>query len=156
DVVTSALFSPLTIRGTTFANRAWVSPMCQYSATNGPPQDWHLAHLGAFAVGGAGLVFTEATAVAANGRISPADTGIWTDEQAARWARVVAFVRGQDTVPGIQLAHAGRKASTESPWLGRGYVPPEDGGWADVRGPSPVPFGTLPAPIPLHRSEVRE
>src|SRR5436190_16327131 len=155
SAVPSALFAPLTIRGTTFSNRAWVSPMCQYSAEDGLPQDWHFAHLASFAVGGAGLVFTEATAVTANGRISPSDTGIWNDEQAARWARIAAFVRSQDTVPGMQLAHAGRKASTQSPWVGHGYVAPADGGWADVQGPSPVPFGALPSPVPMDKAEVR-
>jgi 2,4-dienoyl-CoA reductase-like NADH-dependent reductase (Old Yellow Enzyme family) len=148
------LFSPLTIRGTTFANRAWVSPMCQYSAVDGVPQDWHLAHLGALAVGGAGLVFTEATSVTANGRISPVDTGIWNDEQAAVWQRIVAFIKSQQTIPGIQLAHAGRKASTEPPWIGRRYVPPEQGGWTDVVAPSPMAFGDYRTPEALGTDEL--
>ena len=97
---------------------------------------------------------TEATAVAANGRISPDDTGIWTDEQAERWARIAAFIRSQQTVPGIQLAHAGRKASTQPPWVGHDYLPPADGGWEDVRGPSPIGFGQLPAPVPLDLAEI--
>lgn len=150
----SALFSPLTIRGTTFANRAWVSPMCQYSAVDGVPNDWHLVHLGSLAAGGAGLVFTEATAVTATGRISPADTGIWTDGQAEAWSRIVAFVRDRQTVPGIQLAHAGRKASTQAPWVGRDHVDPADGGWDDVVAPSAIPFGDLPAPHELGLDEV--
>jgi 2,4-dienoyl-CoA reductase-like NADH-dependent reductase (Old Yellow Enzyme family) len=155
DVPTpSALFSPLTIRGTTFDNRAWVSPMCQYSAVDGMPRDWPFAHLGSFAVGGAGLVFTEATAVTANGRISPADTGIWTDAQAESWSRIAAFVRAQGSVPGMQLAHAGRKASTQLPWLGVGYVPPADGGWDDVRAPSALAFGDYHLPTPYETSEL--
>jgi 2,4-dienoyl-CoA reductase-like NADH-dependent reductase (Old Yellow Enzyme family) len=150
----SALFSPLVLRGTTFANRAWVSPMCQYSAIDGVPQDWHLAHLGALAVGGAGLVFTEATSVTANGRISPVDTGIWNDEQLTAWERIVRFVRSQQAVPGIQLAHAGRKASTQPPWIGRRYVAPEDGGWEDVVAPSAVAFGDYRTPEALDTAEL--
>jgi len=150
----SALFTPLTLRGTTLRNRIWVSPMCQYSATDGRPDDWHLVHLGARAVGGAGLVLTEATAVSAEGRISPADTGIWTDEQAADWARIVRFVRSQGAVAGIQLAHAGRKASTAAPWLGGGPVDLDAGGWATV-GPSPLAFGALPAPRELSVAGIR-
>jgi 2,4-dienoyl-CoA reductase-like NADH-dependent reductase (Old Yellow Enzyme family) len=142
----SRLFSPLTLRGTTFANRVFVSPMCEYSAVDGVPQDWHLVHLGSFARGGAGLVFTEATAVTPEGRISPQDTGIWNDEQVAAWRRIVAFIRSQETIPGIQLAHAGRKASTAPPWTGGAHVPPADGGWTDVRAPSAVAFGALPTP----------
>jgi 2,4-dienoyl-CoA reductase-like NADH-dependent reductase (Old Yellow Enzyme family) len=150
----SALFSPLVLRGTTFANRAWVSPMCQYSAIDGVPQDWHLAHLGALAVGGAGLVFTEATSVTANGRISPVDTGIWNDEQLTAWERIVRFVRSQQAVPGIQLAHAGRKASTQPPWIGRRYVAPKDGGWEDVVAPSAVAFGDYRTPEALDTAEL--
>ena len=146
---TSHLFSPLTLRGTTFANRVFVSPMCEYSAVDGIPQDWHLVHLGSFARGGAGLVLTEATAVTPEGRISPHDTGIWNDEQAEAWRRIVDFIRGQDTVPGIQLAHAGRKASTGRPWEGGGYIPTADGGWDGVVAPSSVAFGELPEPEEL-------
>ncbi|MEP6667064.1 MAG: NADH:flavin oxidoreductase/NADH oxidase [Nocardioidaceae bacterium] len=142
----SQLFSPLTLRSTTFANRVWVSPMCEYSAVDGVPQDWHLVHLGALAQGGAGLVFTEATAVTAEGRISPADTGIWNDEQVNAWRRITDFIRSQETVPGIQLAHAGRKASTAAPWTGGGYVDPADGGWTETLAPSPIAFANLPAP----------
>jgi 2,4-dienoyl-CoA reductase-like NADH-dependent reductase (Old Yellow Enzyme family) len=145
----SHLFAPLTLRGTTFANRVFVSPMCEYSAVDGVPQDWHLVHLGSFARGGAGLVFCEATAVTPHGRISPQDTGIWNDEQVAAWRRVTDFVRSQDSVPGIQLAHAGRKASTAPPWTGGGYVAPSDGGWDDVVAPSPVAFAALPEPAGL-------
>ena len=106
----SALFSPLTLRGTTFRNRLWVAPLCQYSVEqrDGVPTDWHLVHLGSFALGGAGLVMTEATAVSAEGRISPQDTGIWNERQRDAWSRVTAFIRSQCAVAGIQLAHAGR------------------------------------------------
>ena len=149
----SLLFSPLTLRGTTFRNRVWVSPMCQYSSIDGRPTDWHLVHLGALAQGGAGLVMTEATAVVPEGRISPQDAGIWNDEQAADYERIVGFVRGQGAVPGIQLAHAGRKASTRAPWLGRGYVPVADGGWETV-GPSPVGYADWPAPRELTTDEL--
>nr|WP_231121792.1 NADH:flavin oxidoreductase/NADH oxidase [Motilibacter peucedani] len=135
----------MTLRGTTFRNRAWVAAMCQYSSVDGLPSDWHLVHLGSFARGGAGLVISEATAVTPEGRISPDDAGIWTDEQAEAYARINAFVRGQGAVPGIQLAHAGRKASTWSPFKGEGFVPLEQGGWQTV-GPSAVGFADWPAP----------
>ncbi len=144
----SRLFEPLTLRGATARNRIWVAPMCQYSAAEGMPDDWHLVHLGARAVGGAGVVLTEATAVSPEGRISPQDTGIWNDEQAAVWARIVAFVKGQGALAGIQLAHAGRKASTRRPWEGRGVVAPEDGGWTPV-GPSALAFPGLAEPLAL-------
>ncbi len=149
----SRLFEPLTLRSTTFRNRAWVAPMCQYSAQDGRVGDWHLVNLGAFARGGAGLVLTEAAAVTADGRISPQDAGIWTDEQAGDWARIAAFVAGQGAVPGMQLAHAGRKASTQRPWEGTGYVDPADGGWQTV-APSPVPHGDWPAPKELSVAEI--
>jgi 2,4-dienoyl-CoA reductase-like NADH-dependent reductase (Old Yellow Enzyme family) len=149
----SRLFSPLTLRDTTFPNRAWVSPMCQYSSVEGRPSDWHLVHLGALARGGAGLVMSEATAVTPEGRISPADAGIWTDEQAADYRRITEFIRSQGSVPGIQLAHAGRKASTQRPWDGRGYVAPADGGWQTV-APSPIAFGEWPAPRELSREDI--
>jgi 2,4-dienoyl-CoA reductase-like NADH-dependent reductase (Old Yellow Enzyme family) len=149
----SVLFSPLTLRGTTFPNRVWVSPMCQYSSHDGRPTDWHLVHLGALAQGGSGLVMTEATAVVPEGRISPQDAGIWNDEQAADYERIVDFVRGQGAVPGIQLAHAGRKASTRAPWLGRGYVPVHEGGWETV-GASPIGYADWPAPRELTAEEL--
>ncbi len=145
------------VRTVTARNRLWISPMCQYSvfAEDGLPTDWHLVHLGQFAVGGAGVVFTEATAVSPEGRISPRDTGIWSDEQAHAWSRVAAFVREQGAVPGMQLAHAGRKASTYAPWGmdGRGTVPPEDGGWAAV-APSPVAFGRYAVPSALDEAGI--
>jgi 2,4-dienoyl-CoA reductase-like NADH-dependent reductase (Old Yellow Enzyme family) len=144
----SVLFSPLTLRGTTFRNRAWVSPMCQYSSTDGHPSDWHLVHLGSLARGGAGLVVQEATAVTPEGRISPWDAGIWNDAQAADYERIAAFVRGQGAVAGIQLAHAGRKGSARRPWDGRGWVPEADGGYPTV-APSAVAFGNAPVPEEL-------
>ncbi len=147
------LFEPLVLRGTTFRNRAWVSPMCQYSSIDGRLTDWHLAHLGSFARGGAGLVLTEASAVTPEGRISPYDAGLWNDDQAADWQRITAFVAGQGAVPGIQLAHAGRKGSTQRPEDGNGYVEPEDGGWQTV-APSPLPHGQWPAPKELSVAEI--
>ena len=152
----AGLFSPLTLRGTTFGNRVWVSPMCEYSAVAGVPQDWHLVHLGSLARGGAGLVLSEATAVTPQGRISPADTGIWNDEQVRAWRRITDFVKSQGTIPGIQLAHAGRKASTAAPWTGGGYVAPADGGWSETVAPSAEPFGELPAPSALSATEIPE
>ena len=149
----SLLFSPLTLRSTTFRNRAFVAPMCQYSSVDGRVGDWHLAHLGAFARGGAGMVMTEAAAVTPEGRISPYDAGIWNDEQAQDWARIAAFVSAQGAVPAVQLAHAGRKASTQRPWEGNGYVEPADGGWQSV-APSPVAYGDWPAPKELSVAEI--
>ncbi|HEX2902275.1 MAG TPA: NADH:flavin oxidoreductase/NADH oxidase [Jatrophihabitans sp.] len=149
----STLFSPLTLRGITFRNRAWVSPMCQYSSQEGHPTDWHLVHLGGLARGGAGLVLAEATAVTPDGRISPWDAGIWTDSQAADYRRITDFVRAQGAVPGIQLGHAGRKASTRRPWDGRGYVTPEAGGWTTV-GASPLGYADWPAPHSLTEAEL--
>lgn len=134
------LFSPIDLRKLTIPNRIVVSPMCQYSSHEGFPGDWHLVHLGSRAVGGAGLVLTEATAVTPEGRISPADAGIWADAQAAAYARIVAFVTGQGAVPGIQLAHAGRKASTDVPWRGRTPIDPGHGGWEPV-APSALALG---------------
>ena len=149
------LFEPLTLRGATARNRIWVAPMCQYSALDGMPGDWHLVHLGARAVGGAGVVLTEATAISPEGRISPQDTGIWTDEQASAWARVVAFVQAQGALAGVQLAHAGRKASTRRPWDGRGVVPLEEGGWIPV-GPSDLAFPGLADPTALDEAGIAE
>jgi 2,4-dienoyl-CoA reductase-like NADH-dependent reductase (Old Yellow Enzyme family) len=152
------LFTPMTLRGVTARNRIWVAPMCQYQvhAQDGLPTDWHLVHLGQFAIGGAGLVLTEATAVEPIGRISPRDTGIWNDEQVAAWRRVTDFVHAQGAPIGIQLAHAGRKGSTWAPWGEdgrRGTVPVELGGWETV-APSPMPYGTGPAPRELTAAEV--
>jgi 2,4-dienoyl-CoA reductase-like NADH-dependent reductase (Old Yellow Enzyme family) len=147
------LFEPLTSRGHTFRNRLWVSPMCQYSAVDGMPQDWHLVHLGSFAVGGAGLVMAEATAVSPEGRISPACTGIWNDAQQEAWSRIAAFIRSQGTQAGIQIAHAGRKGSTRPLGETPGAVDVQDGGWVTV-APSASPYGSLPVPHALNRDEI--
>lgn len=133
------LFSPLTVRGVTFRNRVVMSPMCQYCATDGFADDWHLVHLGARAQGGVGLVIVEATAVAPEGRITPGDLGIWTDAHAEPLARVAAFVSRMGAVPGIQLAHAGRKASCRVPWEGGAQLPLGAGGWQHV-APSAIAF----------------
>ena len=133
------LFDPLTIGDVTFRNRIAVSPMCEYSAQNGVPDDWHLVHLGSRAVGGAGLILTEATAVSPEGRISPADTGLWNDAQQTAWARIVAFMAASGAVAGVQLAHAGRKAGTDAPWNGGKPLRNEDGGWTPV-APSALAF----------------
>jgi 2,4-dienoyl-CoA reductase-like NADH-dependent reductase (Old Yellow Enzyme family) len=136
----SHLFSALRLRGVTFANRIGVSPMCQYSCVDGFATDWHFAHLAARAVGGAGLVFTEAAAVSPEGRISPQDLGAWSEKHFEPLERIARFIDGQGAVAGIQLAHAGRKASVYRPWSGDGAVPEADGGWRPV-GPSPIAFG---------------
>jgi 2,4-dienoyl-CoA reductase-like NADH-dependent reductase (Old Yellow Enzyme family) len=138
----SLLFTPVRLRDLEIRNRVWVSPMCQYSSVDGLPDRWHLVHLGSFARGGAGLVFTEAAAVLPEGRISPQDAGIWNDEQQRAWSPIVDFVHSQGARAGIQLAHAGRKASTLAPWHGRGPVADEDGGWTPV-APSALPFPGL-------------
>jgi 2,4-dienoyl-CoA reductase-like NADH-dependent reductase (Old Yellow Enzyme family) len=135
-----ALFTPLTLRGLTLRNRLGVSPMCQYSAERGLATDWHLVHLGAFATGGAGLVIAEATAVLPEGRISPYDLGLWDDAQVPMLRRITDFCRAQGAAMGIQLAHAGRKASLRRPWEGTGAVSAEQGGWDNVMAPSAVPF----------------
>lgn len=144
----SRLFQPITLNGLTLPHRLWVAPMCQYSSVDGMPADWHLVHLGSFAIGRAGLVTTEATSVSPEGRITPRDAGIWNDAQAEAWRPTVDFVHSQGVAIGVQLAHAGRKASTYSPTEGRGYVLPEDGGWETV-GPSAIAYGRYPAPAEL-------
>jgi 2,4-dienoyl-CoA reductase-like NADH-dependent reductase (Old Yellow Enzyme family) len=133
------LFEPLRIRSVEFKNRIVVSPMCEYSSLDGFANNWHLVHLGSRAVGGAGLVITEATAVVPEGRISPDDLGIWKDGHIDFLKRIVSFIHQQDSVAGIQLAHAGRKASVTSPWKGNVHLFPDQGGWQTV-APSPVPF----------------
>ncbi len=133
------LFEPLALRSLTLRNRILVSPMCQYSSVDGDSTDWHLVHLASRAVGGAALVFTEATAVAAEGRISPRDLGIYDDRHVEGLARIVRVVQGEGSAAGIQLAHAGRKASTTPPWLGGHAVAPADGGWEPL-GPTTAPF----------------
>lgn len=136
-----SLFSPFTIKDVTFKNRIGVSPMCQYSAEDGFANDWHLVHLGSRAAGGAALVIVEATAVTPEGRISPQDLGIWKDEHIEPLARIASFIESQGSVPGIQIAHAGRKASMSAPWEGDFTVLPENGGWTPVIGPSAIAFG---------------
>ncbi|HEY4305005.1 MAG TPA: NADH:flavin oxidoreductase/NADH oxidase [Gemmatimonadaceae bacterium] len=135
-----SLFDPLPLRGVTLRNRIGVSPMCQYSSDDGFASDWHLVHLGQFAVGGASVVLTEATAVVPEGRISPQDLGIWKDEHVEFLARIGAFVKSQGAVWGMQLAHAGRKASTIRPWDGGGPASVDAGGWTPIVGPSAVAF----------------
>ena len=134
-----ALFEPFPQRSLVLRNRIAVSPMCQYSLPDGVPGDWHLAHLGSRAVGGASLVITEAAAVSTEGRISPADAGLWNDVQAQAWSRITAFIRAQGAVAGTQLAHAGRKASTAEPWNGGAAVAVGDGGWIPL-APSALAF----------------
>lgn len=134
------LFSPLTLAGITLPNRIAVSPMCQYSCRDGFATDWHLVHLGSRAIGGAGLVFTEAAAVTPEGRISPQDLGLWKDDHIAPLARVVDFLHAHGARAGIQLAHAGRKASMSPPWEPNRVIPPAEGGWTNVLAPSAIPF----------------
>ena len=134
-----SLFQPFKIRGATLKNRVVVSPMCQYSSVDGMADDWHLVHLGSRAVGGAGLIFVEATAVTAQGRITPGDMGIWDDRHIEPLARIASFIHRMGAVAGIQLAHAGRKASCRVPWEGGARLTPEEGGW-EVVAPSEIPF----------------
>jgi 2,4-dienoyl-CoA reductase-like NADH-dependent reductase (Old Yellow Enzyme family) len=150
------LFSPIRIREVEFRNRIFVSPMCEYSAVDGHPQPWHMVHLGSRAVGGAGLVMTEATAVEARGRISPSDTGIYHDSHVASWRPIAEFIRKQGAVAGMQLAHAGRKGSTAAPWAGGKAVAREAGGWEPV-APSAVAFEPeYPMPRALSLKEIPE
>jgi 2,4-dienoyl-CoA reductase-like NADH-dependent reductase (Old Yellow Enzyme family) len=136
----SLLFSPLKIRDVTLRNRIIVSPMCMYSSDNGFANDWHMVHLGSRAVGGAAAVITEATAVTADGRISPQDLGIWEEAHVEPLARIFHFIVQHGAIPGMQLAHAGRKASTARPWMGGGPVPVDEGGWSPIYAPSEVAF----------------
>jgi 2,4-dienoyl-CoA reductase-like NADH-dependent reductase (Old Yellow Enzyme family) len=149
------LFDPISFRALTLANRIIVSPMCQYSSVDGFPNDWHFVHLASRAVGGAGLVFTEATAVTADGRISPDDLGIWSDVHVGAFARVVRFIKGEGSAAGMQLAHAGRKGSTHRPWApASGAVPVEEGGWTPI-GPTGDAFApNYPVPRPMTRDDI--
>jgi 2,4-dienoyl-CoA reductase-like NADH-dependent reductase (Old Yellow Enzyme family) len=148
------LLTPLKLRGVTFRNRIAVSPMCQYSAENGFANDWHLVHLGSRAAGGAALVIVEATSVLPEGRITPKDVGLWSDEHIEPLARIARFVDGQGAIPGIQLAHAGRKASCDVPWKGGAALSPAKGGW-QVVGPSPIAFSPeSPAPVALTKEGI--
>lgn len=150
----SKLFEKLTLRGVEFKNRLWVSPMCQYSSVDGMPTDWHLVHLGSRAVGGAGLVVVEATAVSPEGRISPDDSGIWTDGHSEAFRRITSFIKSQGSIAGIQLAHAGRKASTYAPWKGNGKIDVADGGW-QVVAPSPIKFAeNFPEPLEMTNVDI--
>lgn len=152
----SKLFSPLHIKSIRFKNRITVSPMCQYSSEDGFANDWHLVHLGARAAGGAGLIISEAAAVSPEGRISPLDLGIWKDEHIEKLQQITSFISGQHCMPGIQLAHAGRKASTNVPWKGRGKVDAAQGGWTPV-APSAIPFSdTYPMPEALSREGIQK
>ena len=141
------LLTPATFRGVTLRNRIAMSPMCQYSAVEGMANDWHLVHLGSRASGGVSLVMVEATAVTPEGRISPGDTGIWSDEHIEPLARIARFVESQGAVPSIQLAHAGRKASCDVPWRGGAPLTPEQGGWRPIYAPSAIAFDAG-SPVP--------
>ena len=151
------LFDPLTIRDLTFTNRVFVSPMCQYSSRDGFANDWHFVHLGSRAVGGAGLILTEATAVLPEGRISPEDLGIWSDKHIEMLGRIVSFIHEQGSMAGMQLAHAGRKASTRRPWEGSGAIHESEGGWKKVVAPSALPFAeSYPMPQALTNDGIQE
>ncbi len=151
------LFDPFTLKSVTLRNRIGVAPMCMYSSDDGRANDWHLVHLGTRAVGGAGLVIAEATAVLPEGRITPGDAGLWDDGQVEPLARINRFIQQHGAVPGIQLAHAGRKASASRPWEGGAHLTDEEGGWPVV-GPSPLAFGDdLPkVPRALTVAEIQE
>ena len=149
------LFDPFSQRSLTLRNRLVVSPMCEYSATDGVPNDWHMVHLGSRAVGGAALVIAEASAVSAQGRISPQDTGLWNQAQLQAWQPITRFIKAQGAIAGMQLAHAGRKASTLRPWDGHGPVPAGQGDWLTV-APSALPFDTdWPAPQALDEAGIQ-
>ncbi len=150
------LFTPITVREITLRNRIAVSPMCQYSSEDGFATDWHLVHLGSRAVGGAGLVMVEASAVEARGRITPGDHGIWKDEHIEMLSGITAFIKSQGSVPAIQIAHAGRKASCRVPWEGGGVIPLGEGGWQCV-APSAIPFNEgNPSPAELSKTQIGE
>jgi 2,4-dienoyl-CoA reductase-like NADH-dependent reductase (Old Yellow Enzyme family) len=152
----STLFSPLNLRSITFRNRVFVSPMCQYSSHDGLPNDWHLVHLGSRAVGGAGLVMVEATAVSPEGRISPGDMGLWNDVQAEAFVPITCFLREQGAIAGIQLAHAGRKGSCSLPWFGGGPLEMDASGWQTL-APSAIPFNEgQPVPRAMTLEEMDE
>ena len=151
----SLLFSPITIRDVKFKNRLWISPMCQYSADDGVVNAWHMQWLGSLAIGGHGLVMTEATAVHPVGRHSLQDAGIWRDDHVTAWAPIVEFAHQHGAVIGMQIAHAGRKAGTRPPWLGRKELTPDEGGWTSV-GPSTLPAEHHSEPRPLTKSEIAD
>jgi 2,4-dienoyl-CoA reductase-like NADH-dependent reductase (Old Yellow Enzyme family) len=151
----SRLFSPLRLRSLSLANRIFVSPMCQYSSEDGMPNEWHLVHLGSRAVGGASLVCVEASGVRPEGRITPWDAGIWSDAHARAWKPIADFIRAQGSVPAIQIAHAGRKASLDKPWRGGHPVAPDAGGWTPI-APSAEPFGHYLVPRAMTLAEIRQ
>src|SRR5579875_3067287 len=150
---TPLLFSPFEQRTVTLPNRIVVSPMCQYSSVDGFASEWHLVHLGSRAIGGAGVVMTEAAAVSPEGRITPGDLGIWKDEHVPQLARISRFLREHGSVPAIQLAHAGRKASMSKPWEPTRVIPPNEGGWENVVAPSGERFSAdYPLPHAMDRA----
>lgn len=154
--MSSKLFEKYKIRGIEFRNRIWVSPMCQYSSIDGMPTDWHLVHLGSRAVGGAGLVIMEATAVSPEGRISPSDAGIWSDDHAEAYKKITNFIKSNGAVAGIQIAHAGRKASTGEPWNGGKKVEKSKGGWETV-APSAIAFSDdYPNPREMTKTDIEK
>jgi 2,4-dienoyl-CoA reductase-like NADH-dependent reductase (Old Yellow Enzyme family) len=151
----SKLFEEITIRGITSRNRIMVSPMCQYSSEDGFATDWHLVHLGSRAVGGAGIICSEAAAVSPEGRISYADLGIWKDEHKQKLTQITNFVSQHGAVPAIQLAHAGRKASKNRPWEGNNHLSPGEGGWENFVAPSAIPFHEDdPPPLEMSRDDI--
>src|SRR5690348_4767346 len=149
----SKLFSPLQLRSLTFPHRIFVSPMCMYSSDDGMPNEWHFVHLGSRAVGGAAFVCVEASGVTPVGRITPWDAGIWSEAHARAWKPIADFIRAHGAVPGIQLAHAGRKASCGRPWEGGKPLAPGKGAW-ETLGPSAVAFGDYPAPRAMTVAEI--
>ena len=150
----SILFSPLQLRSVTFPNRVFVSPMCQYSSENGMPNEWHFVHLGSRAIGGAALVCVEAAGVTPEGRITPWDAGIWSQAHADAWRPIAQFIRAYGSVPAIQIAHAGRKASCNKPWAGGKPLAPAEGGW-ETLGPSAIAFGHYHVPRAMTIPEIR-
>jgi 2,4-dienoyl-CoA reductase-like NADH-dependent reductase (Old Yellow Enzyme family) len=152
----SLLFSPLKLRSVEFANRVFVSPMCQYSSDDGMPNEWHVVHLGSRAVGGAALVFTEASAVTPEGRITPWDAGIWSQAHARAWKRSVDFIHAQGALAGMQIAHAGRKASCDKPWNGGKSLRPRQEGYWQTLGPSAVAFGDFEVPRAMTPAEIAQ
>jgi len=152
--MSSVLFSPLVLRSVEFHNRIFVSPMCMYSSENGMPNDWHFVHLGSRAVGGASMVCVEASGVTPEGRITPWDAGIWSEAHARAWAPIARFLRDHGAVPAIQIAHAGRKASCNKPWLGGKALAPNEGGWQTL-GPSNIAFGHYPPPRAMSRDDIK-
>lgn len=152
----SRLFSGISIRGVEIKNRVFMSPMCQYSAVNGVPNDWHFVHLGSRAVGGTGLIITEATGVSPAGRITPDDLGLWNDEQKEAFKKITACISRHDAVPGIQLAHAGRKASTFAPWKGTGEIKPEAGGWETLSAGTEAFAPGFPVPREMTADDIKD